>query len=139
MTNRICPECGSDTWRSAGYDELLEARDRHWEKNREQAIEILRLQLRVAELEERERGRQRKVNRQRVVIRRLEERLRDMSTFPYEGFKPGETSPVPQDISPREPDPDAHLGPSPRGMRQLRRQKEAAARDATEEVSKSSG
>ena len=82
---RICPECGSDVWKARDYDSLLRARDRHHATNRQQAIEILALKLRVAELEERERDRGRKVQKQSRIIRRLEERLRAVGSRPYEG------------------------------------------------------
>jgi len=118
MSARVCRECGADTWKASNYDELAEARDRHWRKNQEQAQTILRLELRVAELEGLHQSRQRKINRQAKVIRRLEERLRSLSVFPHEGASLTGTSPVPQDLSPSE---DDGIGPSPRGMRQMRK------------------
>lgn len=121
MSERICRECGADTWKASNYDELVAARDRHWKTNREQAIEILTLKLRVAELEEHERTRQRKTVRQARVIRRLEDRLRELNQFPYEGFGLGETAPVAQNVSPVE---DDGIGPHPRGMRKMRRRRE---------------
>jgi hypothetical protein len=84
MSERICPECGADSYRAAGYDALREARDRHWAKNQQQAIQILRLELEVAELKEWRRTRNRKIEQQRRAIRRLEARIRELGGRPHE-------------------------------------------------------
>lgn len=94
MSARVCPECGSDTWRAAHYDDLADARDRHQRKNESQALQILRLELRVAELEAREHLRGKKVMRQARVIRRLENRIRSLGVFPHEGATLDNISPV---------------------------------------------
>jgi hypothetical protein len=130
MTDRICPECGSDIYRSAGWDEMREARDRHWAKNQEQAIEILRLQLRVSELEEWRRTRNGKIERQRRTIRRLEEKLKGFGSFPHDdkplGREGDPASPAPafNTAPPSSSDPDY---PSPTGMRRLRKNRQKAA------------
>lgn len=81
--SRICPECGSDVYQASHYEDLLLARDRHHRKNQAQALEILKLQLRVAELEDDRRYRGQKVERQRKVIRRLEKRLKELGVQPH--------------------------------------------------------
>lgn len=125
---RICPECGSDIYRASHYEELMEARDRHWRKNQTQAIEILRLQLRVAELEDERRTRGRKVEKQRRRIIRLQEKVRTLGGRPHDDKPPGEgdpTSPagkhelLPGDQGPRL-DPAKQYA-SPRGLRKMRK------------------
>lgn len=123
MSDRICPECGSDIYRASHYDRVSEARDRHWRKNQEQAIEILRLQTRVAELEdERRYPRGRKQEMQRRTIRRLEAKLRDLGVWPHDDRQTGEgdpASPAPShDLLPHSPPPDY---PDSRGQRKMRR------------------
>lgn len=128
MSERICKECGADSYRAAGYDELREARDRHWQKNREQAIEILRLQLRVSELEEWRRTRNGKIERQRRTIRRLEEKLRGLSVWPHDDKQLGEgdpVSPAPA-INSAPPSSSEPEFPSSRGVRKLKRNREKA-------------
>lgn len=94
--SKICPECGSNIWQASHYDDLRDARDRHYRKNQEQAIKILQLELEVAQLKDERRLRGQKVERQRRVIKRLEERLRSHGSFPHEGATESEaTSPTP--------------------------------------------
>lgn len=129
MSERICPECGADSYRAAGYDDLREARDRHWRKNQQQAVEILRLQLRVAELEEWRRTRNGKIERQRRTIRRLEEKLRGLSVWPHDDKDSGEgdpVSPAPAISSAPSTEPPP---PSGRGLRQLKRNREKATEE----------
>jgi len=126
---RICPECGSDIYRASHYQELLQARDRHWRTNQSQAIEILRLQLRVAELEDERRYRGGKVERQRRTIVRLQEKLRALSSFPHDNKPLGEGDPVSpagkHTLAPgKNPSEDmAKFYSSPRGIRKVRKQK----------------
>lgn len=119
---RVCPECGSDIYRASHYQDVSEARDRHWKKNQEQAIEILRLQLRVAELEHERKTRGRKVEKQRQTIRRLEQKLRDAGVWPHDDSRLAEgdpASPAPKhELTPKTPEPDY---PHPGGLRRMRR------------------
>lgn len=129
MTERICPECGADIWKAAGYDELRLARDRHWAKNQQQAIEIVRLQLRVAELEEWQKTRNGKIERQRRTIRRLEEKLRGLSVWPHDdktlnGGEGDPASPSPT-ISPAPPSSPEPPYPSSRALRTMKRKAES--------------
>jgi hypothetical protein len=126
---RICPECGSDIYQASHYEDLAQARDRHWRKNQQQAIEILRLKLEVAQLKDERRLRGQKVERQRRVIKRLEERLRSAGLRPHEDKPLGEgppTSPSPaHDAVPGTsgmgpPDPATQYL-NPRGLRKMRR------------------
>lgn len=116
MTERICPECGADSYRAAGYDALREARDRHWQKNRDQAIEILTLQLRVAELEEWQRTRNGKIERQRRGV------------WPHDDKSQGEGDPVSPSpaISAAPPSPTEPPYPSARTLRRMKRNREKA-------------
>lgn len=123
---RICPECGSDIWAASHFTEVSEARNRHYQENKRQALEILALRLKVAELEEWRRNRNRKIEMQRRTIRRLEKRLRELKVRPHEDKPLGEgppASPTPE-VSPDVPEEPGY--PSPRGMRELRRQRERA-------------
>ncbi len=86
----ICPECGSNIWQASQYREAIAARERHFKKNREQAIEILSLQLQVAELTEWKNNRNGKIERQRRSIKRLEDRLHSLSVRPHEDKPLGE-------------------------------------------------
>ena len=81
---RICPECGSDIYRASHYEDLMEARDRHWRENQKQAVEILRQKLTIAELEDERRTRGRKVEMQRRRIKRLEEKIRTLGGKPHD-------------------------------------------------------
>lgn len=127
MTDRICPECGADTWRAAGYDEMREARDRHWNIARQQAIEVLTLQARVAELEDERRNRGRKVERQRRTIRRLEEKLHLLGAWPHDDKQHSEGDPAsPFPSTSYDLPEDGPLHPSRRGLWRMRR----AAEDA---------
>lgn len=126
---RICPECGSDIYQASHYEDVVQARDRHWRKNQEQAIQILQLQLEVEKLKDERRLRGQKVERQRKVIKRLEDRLRSHGLFPHEDKPIGEgppSSPVPaHDAVPGTPG----MGPpdpatqyvNPRGLRKMRK------------------
>lgn len=128
---RICPECGSDIYRASHYDDLAAARRRFQQKTEQQAMEILRLQLRVAELEDERRTRAGKVERQRRTIRRLEDRLRGLGLFPHEERKADEgdpASPSPAFSTTADPlgpldDPDYE---NPRGIRKMRKAAEEA-------------
>lgn len=91
MSMEVCPECGEIPYRGADWVNMNAARARHYAKNRAQAIEILGLQLEVAELRERDLQRSRKVQRQSKVIRRMEERLRSLKLRPYEKVEQAET------------------------------------------------
>lgn len=98
MSTRVCPECGCDTWAASQFKELSAAVSRHMANGRKQAIENLELRLRVAELEDKEHYRQRKVRAQTKVIRRLEDKLRSHGSFPHENVRPWEASSVPQEF-----------------------------------------
>ena len=135
VSERICPECGADSYRAAGYDDLREARDRHWAKNKQQAIEILRLQLEVAELKEWRRTRNGKIERQRRTIRRLEERLRNIGVQPHAN-KPlggGEGDPVSPSPAFASAPPSSAEPPYPRaaGLRIMRRNRGGPGKETT--------
>lgn len=98
MTTRVCPECGCDTWAASQSKELSAAVGRHMASGRKQAIENLELRLRVAELEDQEHYRQRKVRAQAKVIRRLEDKLRSHGSYPHANVRPWEASSVPQEF-----------------------------------------
>lgn len=127
---RICPECGSDIYRASHYQELLEARDRHYRENQRQAIEILQLRMRVAELEDERRYRGRKVEMQRRTIRRLEGKLRALGHRPHDdrGSEGDPASPSAKHALAPGTDTAtsdmAEFYPSPRGLRQMRKNKE---------------
>jgi hypothetical protein len=125
---RICPECGSDIYRASHYEDLMEARNRHWRKNQEQAIQLLRLQLEVAELKDERRTRGRKVEMQRRTIVRLQEKIRTLGGKPHDDKPLGEgdpTSPsakhelVPKDQGNQLDDAKWYV--NPRGKRKMKK------------------
>jgi hypothetical protein len=127
---RICPECGADIYRASHYDEMMEAKHRVERKAHEQAVEILRLQLRVAELVDGERRRHRKVELQRRTIRRLEAKVREAGLFPHddrgdEGDPASHAPKMRTDTATRDPAVD---GPSPRGLLGMRKRAAAQVR-----------
>lgn len=84
----ICEHCGGNRWKAGDYDRLLQDRDR-WQKEAQRAVAreaVSQQQLRLAQLEKKdhEASLQRKVSRQSKQIRRLEERLKQVGTPPYE-------------------------------------------------------
>jgi len=133
MSDRICPECGSDIYRASHYDEVSAARDRHMRSGEQQAVEILRLKLRVAELEDERKTRGRKVEQQRRTIRRLEAKLRESGIWPHDDRKSGEGDPASptQKHALREPTPVPDY-PHPSGIRKMRKRIKPSKRKVDE-------
>jgi hypothetical protein len=80
---RKCPECGANPWQARDYENVVAANHRFQRSLEKSAIEAAKQTVRIMELEEKEKLRQSKVNRQRLVIVRMEKRLRDLGKRPY--------------------------------------------------------
>jgi hypothetical protein len=94
---RVCPECGGDRYMAHEGKNYFDLALRHGIKAEGIAREngLLRYKLSIAESDASERvsGMQRKVIRQARVIRRLEERVKQLGAKPYEGATLDETAP----------------------------------------------
>lgn len=93
---RQCEECGSDRWVARDAQMRFAAAQRMNDAAQKIARENGELRLRVAVLEA-ERNEiqgllQRKITRQARVIRRMEERLRELGRKPYEDAPLGESA-----------------------------------------------
>lgn len=98
MSDRVCPECGTDRYLAERHDRLLQRREylqRSVERlARENGLLSFRLKDAHAWAEEQRAGLQRKVTRQARVIRRLEKRISALGEKPHEGVALHETAPV---------------------------------------------
>lgn len=103
MSDRVCPECGSDTYKSSNYDKQADrARQMNAAFEREaQKAGLASARLSVLSLEHKDchSRMQRKINRQAKAIRRLEEKLRELKVQPHEGETPANASPVEQSLT----------------------------------------
>ena len=109
MSERVCPECGCDTWKAAVYDEQHRALQSWRRQARDLSLENLALKVEVEKWKRRDQERSGKVRRQTRVIRRLEKALREGGVFPYAGAKLDETPAVAETSLLPDPDADGAL------------------------------
>lgn len=86
---RICPECGGDRYLARRADRDLERSYEMQRAARRMAAEagVAKFQMDILKMdhEQRTAGMQRKITKQARVIRRLEERVKELGGKPYDG------------------------------------------------------
>lgn len=88
MNNKICPNCGSDPWKTQDYDKIVKEMEElsyRYKRARGSWAELsAKDEITILKLEESMRWLQRKVKKQAQSLGRLEEKLRSYKQQPYE-------------------------------------------------------
>ena len=84
---RVCPECGSDTFKAQDYDKAVSERyevyDRFKRRFAQHAMEQAQWEIDKIRLEDATKSLQRKVNAQRKALNRLENKMLKLGKQPY--------------------------------------------------------
>ncbi len=85
---RICPHCGSDTYFAQNFgrvrDKAAALELEMYRRTKQHAADILRLELAALDKANEHAWLQRKAHKQRLVINRLEAKLRKLGQVPHE-------------------------------------------------------